>query len=238
MIPVLIIPVIRPDEATRTLASIDVPVGRLVVVDVTPKRDADYPGALHIRPLVSLGIAGAINAGISQTPDAPWWMFTTDLVYGPGDLAEIAALMELDEGPAFVTGDRNDDRLLRNAYGAVNRAAISAVGLLDEWTFSPLYFDDDDWERRCRLGGVEWVEYNGEIGHDRSSTIRDPRAAEANALTFGWNAERYLAKWGGPPGAEQFQTPWNLPVPLSFTPPDIEYRARVTAVWSRVMETA
>lgn len=227
MVPVLICPVVNGlDLFHRMLASIDEPVDRLVIVDATPDRNVEVEGALYIRPLCSIGLAGAINIGISQTPDAPWWMFTShDLVYGPGDLAEIAALVEEDTTPVFVTGDRRDARLLRNAYGAVNLAAIDAVGLLDEWAFGPLYYDDDDWERRCRLGGVEWIEFNGQIQHARSSTIRDPRAAAGNARTFPMNAASYVEKWGGLPGAERFATPYDLPVPLSFVRPDLAGRA-------------
>lgn len=231
MIPVLICPVVsRPDQLETMLASIDEPVGRLVVIDMTP--DGIEPlcarrGAERLRPLVSPGLAGAINLGIGQTPEAPWWMFSSsDLVYGPGDLAEIVALIEMDPDPCFVTGDRADDRLLRNAYGAVNVAAIEAVGLLDEWTFYPLYFDDDDWERRCRLGGVEWVEYNGSILHERSSTIASDASAQAdNARTFPVNLARYVDKWGGPPGAERYATPWDTGAPLAFTRPDPAGRA-------------
>lgn len=228
MIPVLICPIVNGvDLLRRMLASVDEPVERLVIVDMTPDRSVDVPGALYIRPLISLGLAGAINAGIMQTPDAPWWLFSShDLVYGPGDLAEIAALVAIDDAPVFVTGDRLDERMLRNAYGAVNRAAVEMVGLFDEHAFYPIYYDDDDWERRCRLGGVDWVEFNGMIAHDRSSTIKDPLAAAANARTFPLNRARYIEKWGGAPGGEQFTTPYGIPgCPLSFTRPDPAGRA-------------
>lgn len=227
-IPVLICPIVNGEDLLRRmLASVDEPVGQLVIVDMTPGQRVDIPGARYIRPLESLGLAGAINAGIMQTPGAPWWMFAShDLVFGPGDLREITELMEAGPGPCFITGDRADERLLRNAYGAVNLAAIEAVGLLDEHTFFPLYFDDDDWQWRCQLGGVEWVEYNGTIAHDRSSTIRHAGAAEGNARTYPENRRRYVEKWGGPPGREAFVTPWGLPgVPLSFTRPDPRGRA-------------
>lgn len=228
MIPVLICPIVnRPDLLRRMLASVDVPVGRIVVVDMTDVPEPVHPEQLTIRPLISLGYPGAINAGIMQTPDAPWWLFASnDIAFAPGNLAEIVGLIEESEGPAFVTGDRADDRMLRNAYGAVNVAAIEAVGLFDEHAFYPIYFDDDDWERRCRLGGVEWVEFNGQIHHDRSSTIRsDARAAEGNGRTFAENRRRYMEKWGGAPGAERFTTPYGLGVPLSFTRPDPAGRA-------------
>lgn len=226
MIPVLIAPYIsRPDQLARMLDSIDEPVGRLVIVDQSQDGLPKTSGSV-IRPLIPLGYGGAINAAIGQTPDAPWWLFVSgDVTFGPDDLAEIVELMA-DPAPCFVTGDRADDRLLRCAYGAVNLAVIEVVGLFDEWAFYPAYFEDDDWERRCRLGGVEWVEYNGNIEHERSSTIRsNPQWAARNQETFAMNRRSYIAKWGGAPGSEPFVTPYGLPVPLCFTRPDPAARA-------------
>lgn len=229
MIPVLIAPVVgHPEKLSATLASVDVPIGRLVVVDMTPKGLFNEWGAEIIRPLQSVGLAGAINLGITQTPAAPWWLFVTDIVFGSGDCEWIADAMEADQSPCFVTGDRLDDRLLRNAYGAMNVACIDAVGLLDEWAFMPLYFDDDDWERRCRLGGVEWVEYNGHIAHERSTTIATPEVNAQNVVTFAENRRRYIEKWGGPVGAETFTTPYDKGLPLWYTKPDLPGRASRT----------
>ena len=231
MIPVLIVPVYgRWDLAEKMMESVDVPVGRTVIVD--NDQSGIRLGHPTIRPLINLGFAGAINAAISQTPDAPWWLWASqDIAFGPGDLTNIVHLIEDATGPRVVTGDRSDDRLLRFAYGAINRECIEAVGLLDEWTFYPGYYDDDDYEYRCRMGGVSWITYNGAISHERSATIRsDPAAAAGNARTFPMNRQRYIAKWGGPPGSERFSRPWNKPVPLSYAPIDIAGRA--TRSWS------
>jgi GT2 family glycosyltransferase len=181
----------------------------------------------YLRPIANLGFAGSINAAIGQTPEAPWWMWAgDDITFGTGDLANIATLITDARGPRVVTGDREDERLLRFAYAALNREAIDAVGLLDEWTFYPAYFDDDDYEYRCRQGGVEWVTYNGQIAHERSATINSsPALAAENLRTFPENAERYRAKWGGPPGSETFSRPWGRPVPLSYALVDIAGRA-------------
>src|SRR5574338_1221643 len=196
MIPVLIVPVLnRWDLARRMLASVDEPVGRTVIVD-NGQIGMRHPGAEHVRPITNLGFGGGINAAIAQTPDAPWWMWAgIDVEFAPGDLREIANRMDT-RSPRVVTGDRRDERLLRFAYAALNREAIEAVGLLDGWTFYPAYFDDDDYEYRCRLGGVEWIEFNGQMRHQRSATINsDAALAAANARTFPENAQRYIAKW-------------------------------------------
>lgn len=225
MIPVLICPVLRDfDLLEKMLASIDHPIERVVVVDnsvsgYTPARTA----VEVIRPITGLGYPGGINAGVAQTPAAPWWMWcNADLVFGPGDLAEIAALMDETTGPRHVTGSH---RGLRNVYAAMNRQAIELVGLFDDWAFYPIYFDDDDMEHRCRVGGVEWVTYDGTMQHVGSATIKHGDFAEANSRTFEMNRASYLAKWGGMPGHEEYRTPYNLPVPLSFVKPDPAGRA-------------
>ena len=224
MIPVLICPVVsRFDLLERMFDSIDHPVGRLVIVDNSCsgyQRD----GAEIIRPITGLGYPGGINAGILQTPDAPWWMWASaDLVFGPGDLERIAGFMERAEGPRHVTGSH---RGLRNVYGAMNVATVDAIGLFDDWAFYPIYFDDDDYEYRCRLGGVEWVTYDGTMTHAGSATINsDGWLARANSRTFRMNRDRYIAKWGGAPGSECFSRPYNLDVPLSYSAPDIAGRA-------------
>lgn len=225
MIPVLIAPVLnRWDLAERMLASVDVPVGRRVIVDNgTGNVPEDVPDSVWT--VTNIGFSGAMNLGISQTPYAPWWLWASvDVTFSHGDLAKIAEIMDTP-GPRVVTGDRRDDRMLRFAYAALNRECVDTIGLLDEWSFFPLYFEDDDYQRRCVLGNVEWVEYNGGIQHERSSTIKSSDVlAVRNRFTFGENLRRYIDKWGGKPGEETFETPWNLGVPLCFTRPDIAGR--------------
>jgi len=235
MIPVVIVPAIsRFDALEANLANFDHPVERLVIIDnslsgytYTPPAGSPIQAVQHIRPVLGLGVTGGFNAGIMQTPEAPWWLLTsTDIGYGSGDLERIAELMDDDDYPTVVTGTRNDQRLLRGAYMAVNRACVEAVGLYDEWAFWPLYFEDDDYVRRCELADVDWLEYDGHIAHDRSITIRsDDKAAANNARTFPDCRRRYVEKWGGLPGQETFDTPYGLPVPLSYCRVDLAGRA-------------
>lgn len=253
MIPVVILPIIsRFDLADRMFRSFDIQAERLVIVDNslsgwTWEPDPPLavgearPGVLlptfgrvqYIRPILGLGNHGGINAGISQTPEAPWWLFVSnDLIFAPGDLAEIVRLIEESDEPCVVTGDRSDSRYLSFSYGAINRSAVEKVGLVDEWTFYPIFYGDNDYYYRCKLAGVEWVEYNGQIRHgDRdgmtaSTTIRSSAAHSlANQRTAPENRRRYIEKWGGPPDHEVYRTPWDLPVPLDWTRIDIAGRA-------------
>lgn len=240
MIPVLVIPAVsRFDMLEANLAAIDHPVAQLVIIDnsltgytYTPPEGSPIERVDIIRPIIGIGVTGGFNAGVMQTPHAPWWLLSsTDIRYGRGDLETIAALMDESDEAAVVTGTRNDQRLLRGAYMAVNRATVESAGLYDEWAFWPLYFEDDDYVRRCELVGVDWIEYDGLIAHDRSITIRsDANAAANNNRTFPECHRRYVEKWGGSPGAERYQTPYDLPVPMSFCRPDLAGRA--ARVWT------
>lgn len=225
-IPVLICPVIGDFDLVETmLSTIDEPIGRIVIVDnsLSGWVSSSALPISYIRPIMGLGYPGGINAGIAQTPDAPWWMFASaDLAFRTGDLAGIAERMEVDDRPRVVTGT---DRRLRFAYGAVNRACVEQVGLMDEWAFYPIYFDDDDYQRRCHLADVDWVGFDGAIHHLGSRSLADPDRARANSRTYPVNQEAYLRKWGGSPGHEVYRTPYDLPVPLSFVKPDPAARA-------------
>jgi hypothetical protein len=221
VIPVLASPVIsRLDLLRAMLASIDEEVETLIVVDnslgaLGPMDDLDVK--IIRPPLLGLGCVGAWNAAMAQTPGAPWWLLaTSDIQFGRGDLRAIWGLMTDATDPVTLGG---------RGFFAVNAAAVAAIGLWDEWTFYPAYFEDNDWFRRCRLGGVRWVDYGGEVNHLGSMTIRsDPALAQRNHVTFSENKRRYVEKWGGLPNEETYATPWNLPVPLSFVRPDLAGR--------------
>lgn len=233
MIPVLICPVVsRYDLLERMFNSIDHPVGKTVIVDNgmagwTPS-DFDLHRRLNfdpILPISGLGYGGAINAGIMQTADAPWWMWASnDVVWHPGALEEIAALMDGHKEPRIVTGGFT--------WAAVNPALINEVGLIDEWSFFPIYYDDNDYQYRCQLAGVDWVEWwdkgtdHGSDGKPGSMTINSDQAIRRkNDASFQENGRRYVEKWGGMPRKEVYKSPWNKGWPVWVTKPDITGRA-------------
>lgn len=234
-IPVFIAPLYnRPDLLKRMLASVDVPVERGIVVDngrsITSGLGLDIEiERLRMRwfapPFATLGYGGSINFVITQTADAPWWFWASnDVHFEPGMLDRVVELMK-DPAPRLVSGSF--------AWGAVNRAAVQAAGLIDEWSFFPIYFDDNDYHWRCVLTGVEWIELDGwnhgADGHTGSLTIHsDPAIKARNHDSFRENERRYLAKWGGRPGQEVFRQAWNL-WPAWVTQPDVEGRA--SRVW-------
>lgn len=232
-IPVLICPVrSRFDILERMLKSIDYPIEQIVIVDnsctgyevpvdIEARMPIDY-----IRPLTGLGYGGGINAGIIQTPRAPYWMWTSnDVVFGPGDLENIAELAEENVSiPAFIS--------YGFVYAAVTRPTIDKIGLVDDNNFISIYMDDIDYYRRLRLGNVKIIDYLGGIqhgadGHTASLTIlSDPAHRAQNDKTHPANNRRYIEKWGGPSGHETFDTPFNSGMPLWVTKVDMDRRAQ------------
>lgn len=226
MIPALVATAYnREDLLIRMLKSIDHPVERGLIIDngrtnlVAP----DFLGPewrVFTPPFSSLGYPGSINFIVMQCPDAPWWFWASnDIVFGPGDLANIVALMDEAAGvPRIVANDYS--------WGAFNRAVVDRIGLFDDWSFYPLFFDDADFSRRRLLANVEWVRYEGSItqgadGFANSLTINsDEKLKVENGRSWGINEAAYVAKWGGLPGSEVFETPWNSGLPLWATKPD------------------
>lgn len=202
MIPVLAVPILnRPDLLIAMLASVDEPVRRVYVID---NGDCVPEGlASHIcRPGANLGVAASWNLAIRANITAPWWlMVNADVVFAPGDLAQVAAAME-QPGPRIVT-------LLAFAAFAFNAEVIDAVGWFDE-DFGPMYFEDSDWCRRASLLGIPAISIGGASVHAHETTISsNPDYHAANRRTEYINREHYLGKWGGLAGAETYATPWN-----------------------------
>lgn len=214
VIPLLSIPCIsRPDLLARCIASIDHPVGRLVVIDNSPTGDlravveTSVPRWVDdwhvVVPAANLGVAASWNHAIRTAPGLPWWCIANaDTELAPGDLERLAAEMA-QPGPRWV-GMNGDWRVF-----GLSQEAVQRVGLFDE-NYAPVYCEDADYERRCDLAGVPWYFIRGGATHAGSATIADPRYAAANARTYPENRRYYRAKWGGDlRGGETYTTPFD-----------------------------
>ena len=194
MIPALIVPVLnRPDLLRRLVASIDFPVGDLLVIDngrvVCELRPVPHVQRLHVlRMPTNLGVPASWNLGIKALPFAPWWLIAnSDAAFLPGSLR------------SFAEQARQDALVLSGGAPpwcafALGAGVVDVVGLFDEGIF-PAYFEDDDFERRCRHWGFDVVRSDIDVHHDNSSTIRsDARFAARNDFTFQANRTYYQAK--------------------------------------------
>jgi GT2 family glycosyltransferase len=171
------------------LRSIDYPVEHLVIIDNSgkqvwkPRKPASVQRMWHIQVPYGLGLVGAWNLIVKSTPYAPYWvLINDDAWFEPGSLQKIAenvdtqALNFLDITPpwsAVVFGE----------------GMVEKVGLYDE-RFYPLYFDDNDLERRVRQKEVPINHIPATVHHENSSTLKsgyinaNARSFNANQLLF------------------------------------------------------
>ena len=95
-----------------------------------------------------------------------------------------------------------------DSLAAFNTAAFDATGPWDT-VFSGYYADNDQY-RRLRLAGYPTLESNLPVVHHGSQTINsDPLRKHINNITFPIYGNYYADKWGGSPGNENFDKPWN-----------------------------
>ena len=192
MIPCMIVPILRgPEILYRMLNTIDYPIKRLIVIDNGDclNTSTGWPvehvqSTKVIKMPANLGVAGSWNLGIKADPFAPWWLIANfDVEWPSGSLRAFAE-------------QSTDNILLANSEQpwsafAIGSDAVDKVGLFDEG-FHPAYFEDNDYELRCKVAGVEVKRSNIAIVHHNSSTIGF--FGEINNRTYSSNAEYFEAK--------------------------------------------
>lgn len=171
MIPVLGFATLkRFDLAERLLRSIDYPVEHLVIVDNSgtcswnPIKPDFVVNMWVIRVPFGLGLVGAWNLIVKSTPYAPYWVLVNDDAwFEPNEMKKIP--LEVDkEAMNFLN-------ITPQWSGVVlGEGMVDKVGLYDE-NFYPLYFDDNDYERRIDLAGVAKKNLTVRMGHNNSSTL-------------------------------------------------------------------
>jgi hypothetical protein len=188
----LIVPVLnRFDLLKRMIESIDVEATVYVINNSGVEQDFEYDNPLvdvHWLELPSnLGVASSWNLGIKMLPFESRWFFTSaDCWFRPGDLnllqtAKRDALTLCDKFPyyqTFVVGDE----------------IVNSVGLFDE-ALHPIYFEDNDYERRIAHAGLRVDRLALQLGHDNSSTINsDAKLSMRNEVTFRNNQKYFNQK--------------------------------------------
>jgi GT2 family glycosyltransferase len=188
----LIVPVLnRFDLLKRMVESIDVEATVYVINNSGEIQDFEYDNPLvdiHWVNLPSnLGVASSWNLGIKMLPfESRWFISSADCWFRPGDLnllqtAKTDALTLCDKFPyyqTFVVGDE----------------IVNNVGLFDEG-LHPIYFEDNDYERRIAHAGLRVDRLPLQLEHDNSSTINsDIKLSERNQVTFANNRKYFESK--------------------------------------------
>jgi GT2 family glycosyltransferase len=176
------------DLANRLLASIDYPVENLVIVDNSgqktwePKQPEQVKNLWLIRVPSGLGLVGAWNLIIKSTPYAPYWVLVNDDAWFEAGALEIIARDADPKALNFV------DIIPRWSCVVFGEGAIAKAGLYDE-RFYPLYFDDNDLQRRMENAGVKIHQIQAGVNHQNSSslqnkTLENNRTFDANRKLF------------------------------------------------------
>jgi GT2 family glycosyltransferase len=91
------------------------------------------------------------------------------------------------------------------------RELLERIGGYDE-NFWPAYFEDNDYVYRMKLAGVSHLAVPG-LGYDHvgSGTLKSfsPAEMEEHHGRFQGLQQYYVRKWGGMPGREKYQVPFN-----------------------------
>lgn len=190
MIPVLgFLTYSRFDLAERLLESIDYPVEHLVIVDNSGKREFNpkQPELVKNMWLIQvphgLGYGGGLNLIVKSTPFAPYWVLVNDdSVFAPGALKKISERVDI-QAINFLS-------IMPKWSGFVlGEGAVLKAGLFDE-RFHPIYFEDNDYERRLLAAGVPAKFIHAVLHHDNSSTLnsgfhsQNDKTFKANHLLF------------------------------------------------------
>ncbi len=188
----LIVPVLnRFDLLKRMIESIDVNATVYVINNAGEIQDFEYDNSLvkmhWVNMPFNLGVASSWNLGIKMLPfESSWYITSADCVFAPGDLellqsAKSDALTLCDKFPyyqTFVVGDE----------------IVNSVGLFDE-SLHPIYFEDNDYERRIAHYGLRVDRLPLQLQHDNSSTINsDARLSLRNEVTFRNNQKYFNQK--------------------------------------------
>jgi GT2 family glycosyltransferase len=247
MITTLGIPVLnRADFLLRCVTSVDHPIENLVIINNSGGKDTQVGAAcaqIEARELPNAALFDTIkietkkNLGcgpswnhIFRNYPGPWLIVGNDIAFLPGSIALLDAAYEAEPDAEMVFGDGY------NAF-IMTQAAVERVGYLDE-NFYPAYYEDLDHCRRAKLSGAKLLEVNkfkrihGDATHPEdssrgSNTVRaDPELNRRNNITTRNNEAFYVSKWGGWPGSERFNTPFNKDVPVSFWEIDPVHRKK------------
>lgn len=193
MIPVLGFATLsRFDLAERLLDSIDYPIEHLVIVNNSgtqswkPKKPDLVEKLWHIEVPYGLGLVGAWNLIIKTTPHAPFWLLVNDDAYFEAGTLNTISLDANRNTLNFLD-------IIPTWSGIVlGEKVVQEVGLYDERLY-PLYFDDDDYQRRIENAGFVINHIAAKVHHDNSSTLQSGYH-ERNNKTFQANNRLFQTK--------------------------------------------
>lgn len=161
-------------------------------------------------PGINLGVSGSWNKGISYFRDSDFdWVLilNDDIVIDHEGLSKAVELRNNNPDKLIVVGGMWCAYLIN--LKQIFKLEYDTDKYFDE-QFYPAYFEDNDFDYRVKL-----------INENLRSTDSIPIKLFRNSMTiakdpglnknFNLNSVKYIRKWGGMPGYEQFIIPYNKP---------------------------
>lgn len=188
----IIVPVLnRFDLLQRMVNSIDVDATVYVINNSAVRQDFEHSNSLvsmHWVDLPSnLGVASSWNLGIKMLPfESRWFFSSADTWFEPGALT----LLETAKNDAITLSDS----FPYWQTFAIGEKVVESIGLFDE-SLHPIYFEDNDYERRAMESSVRIDRLPLALKHDNSSTINSSSVyADRNTATFADNGAYFDRK--------------------------------------------
>lgn len=170
--------------------------------------DIPYHGRVmvHYAP-ENYGVAKSWNllAGITFNKGAQCIMSNDDIVFAPDTIARLLEVAERTPTAGIVSAIEGQ----RFSLFWLNRAAYQAIGPFDE-AFQMAYFEDNDYAWRLKLARWELAVAPSAVTHVGSATLAKmtPAQMEHKHAAYAHNQDYFIRKWGGPPHAEIYSTPF------------------------------
>lgn len=204
---IVVVPLIEePSVTAQAMAAYDVKPKELLLVDNTPDgayREWADKAIVRNGSGSNWGVSRSWNEGLDMGRD--WTLILSSSVVLPFGLKY--ALAQLDE---VIEAGEKWGVFTEEAFHAfaLSRDLIDIVGRFDDVNFES-YYEDNDYLYRMRLAGLN-ERPKVDLGADSLKPESVARALKRGLVRvdFGELKDRYVAKWGGTPGAEVFTIPY------------------------------
>jgi len=185
------------------MKQMDINWNHILIVDNSPLGEAkefEGKGATILYYPENIGVAKSWNLALKGKCD--WTFFVSNNAAFPNGFSEV--LVSLNQaGPDCMLTD------LAWHCNAISKDLVAKIGYFDE-NFYPAYYEDTDYYHRMCLAGISVAE--NPVVSIPAMTMRQANSLEAGLkLNFQALAEYYKEKWGGYPGEEKFDKPFNKP---------------------------
>src|SRR5205085_7411529 len=208
----------RPDLLEKAVHSVQPFWAHTMIIDNSDAglNSANWPVPI-VRPSVPLSFSQTMNLlqRLATEASCDCFLFMhNDAEAAPGTPERLLARVE-----AAITSEQPWGVVFTH-YDTLAAFSMEMVRAVGKWDATlPQYFADNDYYRRVRLAGYETINTDFAVTHhnNASSTAKsDPRLGFLSSVTYPLYEQYYSVKWGGPPGHESYDWPFDGAPLISF----------------------